>query len=142
MTLSAQLSNRLLKYLRKHPNVTQKAVADHLELSQSYLSEILSGKKNISGPAAKKLILLSEKPTAKADPTIKQFEFRGKRLSSHIEHFSGNDGAWVPGLIGSGTDPNDAVGRTIGATPPHNADDCLAATLSCLRSVKDIHLQA
>src|ERR1700730_4001743 len=96
-TLSSQLSSQLLKYLRKHPDVTQKEVADYLNLSQSYLSEIISGKKNLNGLAAMKLSQFLEKPAA-ADPTVKQFSFKGKRLSSHLEHvrFAENDG-WYPG---------------------------------------------
>ena len=71
-TLSSQLSSQLLKYLRKHPEVTQKEVADYLNLSQSYLSEIISGKKNLNGLAAIKLSQFLEKPAEAPDRSIKQ----------------------------------------------------------------------
>lgn len=105
-TLSSQLSSQLLKYLRKHPDVTQKEVAEYLNLSFSFLSEIISGKKNLNGVAAMKLSQFLEKPAgAAADPTVRQFSFKGKKLTSHLEHirFADNDG-YVPGQ--SGSDPN------------------------------------
>jgi hypothetical protein len=105
-TLSAQLSSRLLKYLHKHPDVTQKSVAEYLDLSPNYLSEVISGKKNLNGLAAMKLSQLLEKPTVKADLTVKRFTVQGKPATSHLEHFSGTDDSWTPGSVG--TDPNVA----------------------------------
>src|ERR1700758_5070262 len=107
-TLSAQLASRLQKYLRRHPDITQRSVAKYLDLSPTFLSEVISGKKNLTAFSAMKLSqLLKQKPAAKADPTIKRFEFKGKPLSSHIEHFSSSDnGSWVPVLVGS--DPSNS----------------------------------
>ena len=107
-TLSSQLSFQLLKYLRKHPDVTQQDVAKYLNLSPSFVSEIISGKKNLNGLAAMKLSQFLEKPAAAVDPTVKQFSFKGKKLSSHLEHvrFADNSG-WTPGtgISGQGQDP-------------------------------------
>jgi|HubBroStandDraft_6_1064221.scaffolds.fasta_scaffold1470636_2 transcriptional regulator with XRE-family HTH domain len=86
-TLSPQLSSQLLKYLRKHPDITQKEVAEYLDLSPSFLSEIISSKKSLNGLAAMKLSQFLEKPAvAAADPTVRQFSFRGKKLTSHGAH--------------------------------------------------------
>lgn len=139
-TLSAQLASRLLKYLRKHPDVTQRTVAKFLDLSPSFLSEVISGKKNLGNLAAMKLSqLLEQKPAAKADPTVKRFEFKGKPLTSHIEHFSSSDdGSWIPGLIGS--DPSGA--NSIIDSPPHDPADCLASTLTCLAFLQALHRKA
>src|ERR1700738_3920594 len=105
-TLSAQLASRLQKYLRRHPDITQRSVAKYLDLSPSFLSEVISGKKNLNAVSAMRLSqLLEQKPAPKADPTVKRFEFKGKPLSSHIEHFSGTD-SWVPGQ--SGSDPSNS----------------------------------
>jgi transcriptional regulator with XRE-family HTH domain len=137
-TLSAQLSSRLLKFLRKHPDITQRSVAKYLDLSPSFLSEVISGKKNLNSLSAMKLSqILEQKPAAKADPTIKRFEFKGKPLSSHIEHFSGTDGSWVPGLVG--VDP--AASSSI-VDPAHDPADCLASTLTCLASLQGIYRKA
>jgi hypothetical protein len=119
-TLSSQLSSQLLKYLHKHPDVTQKDVAEYLNLSQSFLSEIIGGKKNLNGLAAMKLSQFLEKPAAAADPTVRQFSFKGKKLTSHLEHIRfGEDSGWYPGADGSGAgqDPNDTVGRSIDDAP-------------------------
>src|ERR1700693_1844212 len=109
-TLSSQLSSQLLKYLHKHPDISQKEVAEYLSLSPSFLSEIISGKKNLNAPAAMKLSHFLEKPAVAADPTVKQFSFKGKKLTSHLEHirFADNSG-WTPGTGGSGQgqDPAD-----------------------------------
>src|ERR1700733_13880788 len=110
LTLSAQLSSQLLKFLRKHPDITQKSVADHLGLSPSFLSEIISGKKNFSPIASMRLSQMlddSAMKMIKTDASVKHFTFKGKALSSHIEHFSSNGGGWVAGQ--SGVDPASAA---------------------------------
>jgi transcriptional regulator with XRE-family HTH domain len=143
-TLSSQLSSQLLKYLRKHPDVTQKEVAEYLNLSPSFLSEIISGKKNLNAPAAMKLSQFLEKPAAAADPTVRQFSFKGKKLTSHLEHvrFRDNDG-FVPGQ--SGIDPYDPTGNAI-----DNAPDAVTAEpsfwdqdlIDTLREARGYHRKA
>ena len=44
-----------LKRIRKRMNMTQKQLADEIEISQSYLSDIENGRKNLSIKTVKKL---------------------------------------------------------------------------------------
>ncbi|KXA43087.1 MULTISPECIES: helix-turn-helix domain-containing protein [Staphylococcus] len=44
-----------IKQIRKQRNLTQKQLADQIEISQSYLSDIESGRKNLSIKTVKKL---------------------------------------------------------------------------------------
>lgn len=44
-----------IKQIRKHMNMSQKELATKMEISQSYLSDIENGRKNLSIKTVKKL---------------------------------------------------------------------------------------
>ncbi|MDN6657393.1 MAG: helix-turn-helix transcriptional regulator [Staphylococcus simulans] len=44
-----------IKQIRKQRNLTQKQLADQIEISRSYLSDIENGRKNLSIKTVKKL---------------------------------------------------------------------------------------
>jgi plasmid maintenance system antidote protein VapI len=64
--MATTLSAQLLKYLRKH-DISQKVVAKYLELSPSFLSEVLAGKKNFSPLSAMRLSQMLEKKSMKTE---------------------------------------------------------------------------
>jgi transcriptional regulator with XRE-family HTH domain len=147
--LLSQLAERTASFIR-HSGLTQGRLCRHLGISDSSLSQFLSGKAGLDPSVLIKLcqtLSLShqEIQTKFAQParSAKILNLQESRLGQPARmRLDANDtGSWVPGL--SGTDPNDQ-GNSIDNTPDADTTGPVwdQALIDTLRETRGLHRKA
>ena len=148
-TLLQPLASRA-KCFHSKTGISQASIAKAIGLENSNYSAFLSGKRGIGAESTCLLLKFLAMPKREAVAKFSKPTSTAKVMALQ-EHgramtFDGNDGAGVPGLIGSGTDPNTAIGNTIDNTPTArdlpDADDWISQTADVLRTCRGYHREA
>jgi hypothetical protein len=145
--LSAESTCLLLKFVNMTP---AQAVATFSKVPTSRICKLQEKNRRKKLHTGNGNINIGKLVTETSEPTVHQFAIKSKPLSSRIVHFSGNEGSWVSGLLGSGTDPNDAAIIVVPTgvkpvAPVHDPAVCAAntaTTINVLGAVKTIYSQA